>query len=746
MAMMCWRRVLLIFACGFATAALAFSNHGAIAQMLPFQHYKVEQIDPHQAFAEGYRAYQSQDWPTVIERMQLATQQVPELIDYALFFQGRAQSASGDLAGAAASFQRLAASYPQSVWADEAELDFADVELKLARPDFAMVAARTVVDRTDNPELEQRARLTVARAMQASGDFHGAYAQAQSVRERFPTGASDAAARSLAYGILAAHPSVADTGTLEYRHTEGALLLREGRTTDALEELEAALAMEPPVSLRAELIWLEAKASRGSPESQRAALNRYLALAPGGVHAAEALNALAHSWWHTDDTELAREYFNRLLRGFPGSELAPETMFEIGRTYEDDADREAARAQYERLIARYPDSDAATDARFRAPFMLFMLRRYDQAAAKFEAAGARSDPGSQHDMFGYWQARALEANGEEVQAQAIYQRVAVSIESNYYPALAELKVHLSPEAFPAALVSDPVATGIPPASGLAQFHLVRAIALRDLALRDLEAQELRALEDSSADDLALRDFVLAEYVAAGAWYDAIVAATKLSGRGEINPHVAERIRYPRGYWDLVEPAATRNSLDPYLVLALIHQESLFNPKARSGSDARGLMQLLPTTADKWAPDAGVGGQELDLFDPSLSVRIGTVYLRNLMVMFNGDQFKAVAAYNGGEHAAAGWAAKYPGEDDQWVENIGFHETRDYVKKVIGGLREYRLIYAQALASPTGLAVMPVTTSPSAMPPSPNVPLATPPLLPSAPPALPILPPVPSPTG
>jgi soluble lytic murein transglycosylase-like protein/tetratricopeptide (TPR) repeat protein len=739
MGMKCWRRLLLIFACGFATAALGISSRYALAQMLPFQHYKVEQIDPRQAFAEGYRAYQSQDWPTVIERMQLATLQVPELIDYALFFQGRAQSASGDLAGAAATLQRLTASYPESVWADEAELDFADVELKLARPDLTMVAARTVADRTDNTDLEQRARLTVARAMEATGDFHGAYAQAQSVRERFPTGASDAAARSFAYGIMSAHPSVVDTATLEYKHTEGALLLREGRATDALEQLGAALAMEPPLSLRAELVWLEAKASRGSPESQRAALNRCLALAPGGAHAAEALNALAHSWWHTDDTEQARAYFNRLLRSFPGSDLAPEAMFEIGRTYEDDDDREAARAQYQRLIARYPDSDPATDARFRAPFMLFMLKHYDAAAAEFAAGGARADIGAQRDMFGYWQARALESNGEQLQAEAIYQRVALSIDSNYYPALAERKVHLSPEAFPAALVSDPVAAGIPPASGLAQFHLVRAIALRDMALRDLEAQELRAVQDASAGDPALRDFVLAEYVATGAWYDAIVTATKLSGRGEINPHVAERIRYPRGYWDLVEPAATRNSLDPYLVLALIHQESLFNPKARSGSDARGLMQLLPTTADKWAPDAGVGGQELDLYDPSLSVRIGTVYLRNLLSMFEGDQFKAVAAYNGGEHAAAGWAAKYPGDDDQWVENIGFHETRDYVKKVIGGLREYRLIYAQGLASPPGLAVTPVTAAPPATAPSTTLPP-----LPPAPSTLPILPPVPSP--
>jgi len=688
--MKCRRWVWLVFILGLATASMGLLMGGAFAQRLPFERNKVEPIDPRQAFVEGYNAYRRGDWPAVIERMQLASAQVPELIDYALFFQGRAQRENGDLAGAAATLQRLTASYPQSVLADQTTLDFAEIELKLMRPDLAVIAARTAADRTDDPEIEQQARLILARALEASGDFHGEYAQAQLLRERFPNGPFDA----LAYEVLGAHPSVTNTATLEYKHTEGALLLREGRAAAALEQFAAALAMEPPPPVRQELIWLTAQASRGSPESYRAALNRYLALAPGGAHAAAALNEIAHSWWHSDNTELAREYFNRLLRNFPGSTLAPEAMFEMGRTYEDDGNREAARTQYQGLIARYPDSDAATDARFRAPFMLYMLKHYDEASAEFASGAARAGAAAQRDMFAYWEARAFEANGETAQARAIYQRVALSIDSNYYPALAELKVHLSPLEFPAALAADPVAVGIPPAAEAAQFHLVRAIALRDLGLRELEAPELRAVEAHSAGNSALRDFVLGEDLAAGAWYDAITLATRLTARGEINLPVAERLRYPRGYWDQVSQLAAGNNLDPYLVLALIHQESLFNPKARSGSDARGLMQLLPTTADRWAPEAGVNAP-LDLYDPSLSLRIGTVYLRNLMAMFDGNQFKAVAAYNGGEHAVAGWTAKYPGDDDQWVENIGFHETRDYVKKVIGGRREYRLIYAPA---------------------------------------------------
>ena len=95
--MKCWRRMLLIGVCGLATAAAGILPRTTLAQMLPFEHYKVEPIDARQAFVEGYRAYQNREWPSVIERMELAVVQVPDLIDYALFFQARAQQRIGSL-------------------------------------------------------------------------------------------------------------------------------------------------------------------------------------------------------------------------------------------------------------------------------------------------------------------------------------------------------------------------------------------------------------------------------------------------------------------------------------------------------------------------------------------------------------------------------------------------------------------------------------------------------------------------
>lgn len=660
--------------------------------MIPFSHETVVPIDVRKAFVEGYQAYKNQDLVAAVERMELASKNLPELADYALFYLGSAQRDNGRIEDAADAFQRLTALYPQSVWADIAGVEYARLELTLGRPEIANVVASRVALHTSSAGIEQNALLVAANARLKLRDFRGAYSEAQSIREKFPAGGADRAARSLTYAILAAHPQVARSTSLEYRHTEAVLLLREGEPAMALAKIRAALASGPPRTIRAELLWLEAEASRGNLDAAKSALLGYLALAPDGEHAPGALNAIAHIYWHVNDTARAREYFERIARDFPSSAQAPTALFEIGRTYEDDADLKAARTQYQGLAKRYPSSETAVEAHFRAPFMLYMTKQYDAAAAEFGEMKAQAHEGAERDMFTYWQARALESNGEAGQARELFRSVALSTDSNYYPALASLKVNLVPDSFPAANAADPVAGSEPTADGPAQFHLTRALALRELGLRELEPAELRELARDADHNPSLRDFVLAEFQTSGAWYDAIEMATRMASRGELGTFVAERIRYPRAYWDLIAATSTRDSLDPYLVLALIHQESLFNPEARSGSDARGLMQLLPSTAGRFALTAGATGSPLNLYDPALSVEVGTTYLRSLLEMFGGNIFKAVAAYNAGEKAVSGWNARYPGDDDQWVENIAYHETRDYVKKVIGGLHEYRLIY------------------------------------------------------
>jgi soluble lytic murein transglycosylase len=296
------------------------------------------------------------------------------------------------------------------------------------------------------------------------------------------------------------------------------------------------------------------------------------------------------------------------------------------------------------------------------------------------------------DMCEYWHARALEKAGDRENARALFVKLAQSTDSNYYPELATRRVAAAKPDLPASSASDPVFNGTPAVKGAAEFHLARLNTLRAMGLKELEPDELKALALHGGDTSEMRRFVLAGFASADAWYDAIAAATRMEKLGQLDHATAERVRYPRAYWELFHGASTRLALDPYLVLALARQESLFNPKATSVSNARGLMQLIPSTAKKMAAERGMAPGAIELYDPSINVDLGTTYLKDLFEMFHGDAFHVVAAYNGGEHAVAKWMSQFPGDDDEWVENIAYKETREYVKKVIGGRREYMLLY------------------------------------------------------
>jgi hypothetical protein len=321
-----------------------------LTQRLPFERNKIESIDPAAAFVEGYHAYEHRDLIATIGRMRFAASQLPNLADYALFYLASAERDSGDSQSAANDFRRLTLSYPQSTWSDDADLEYARLELKLGHPDYALSAATEVVNTTRDGVLEQNARLTIAQALLATDSWRSAYNQAQIIRQKFPTGPADAAARRLAYATLQSHPQVLSEPPLEYHRNEAALLLRESQNGAALNQIRAAMALLPPRAIQAELRWLSAQAARGQPDRMKPELLLYLELAPRGPLAARALNGLAHLYWHENDTRAARLYFRRLPLEFPRDELAPEAMFEIGRTYEEDGNLQAARLAYLDLV------------------------------------------------------------------------------------------------------------------------------------------------------------------------------------------------------------------------------------------------------------------------------------------------------------------------------------------------------------------------------------------------------------
>ncbi len=154
----------------------------------------------------------------------------------------------------------------------------------------------------------------------------------------------------------------------------------------------------------------------------------------------------------------------------------------------------------------------------------------------------------------------------------------------------------------------------------------------------------------------------------------------------LNNHILEAI-FPQKF--LKEIKNNKSLLDPLVVLSLIRQESAFNPKARSRVGARGLMQILPSTARQYKRRL----KKHKLYEPNLNLKIGIKYLEKLIKNNKGNLVFALAAYNAGEGNLARWKKSVFKSNDPIIniEMIPFQETQNYVKLIYRNLYFYNLL-------------------------------------------------------
>jgi soluble lytic murein transglycosylase len=155
-----------------------------------------------------------------------------------------------------------------------------------------------------------------------------------------------------------------------------------------------------------------------------------------------------------------------------------------------------------------------------------------------------------------------------------------------------------------------------------------------------------------------------------------------------------RLLYPFAFGDLVVAEATRRQVDPHLLIAVVREESRFDPRALSGASARGLTQFVQPTAEQVAAAIGLGRlPPFALYRPEVAIALGAAYLAQLTATFDGAEYMAVAAYNAGPPAARLWRSYcVSGEVAEYYSKISYGETRNYLRKVLGSWMQYRDIY------------------------------------------------------
>ncbi|HVR97213.1 MAG TPA: lytic transglycosylase domain-containing protein [Thermoanaerobaculia bacterium] len=295
----------------------------------------------------------------------------------------------------------------------------------------------------------------------------------------------------------------------------------------------------------------------------------------------------------------------------------------------------------------------------------------------------------------YWKARALEGLGQTKRAHDLYRDVVAATDtSDFYGRRALAQLGQSSETLTVALATKANTSPWP-----AQPTLRRTKLLVDLGLDGLAEQELDLVAGTTEarDRLALKAVLIGRQ---GRLSESLVllreAYPALGGPYQANvPVELLKAYYPLYYDKEIKESANRVGLPPHLVAGIIRQESAFDPKATSPVGARGLMQLMPATAQEMAGKLDMRYDPSRLYDPAVSVRMGSAYFKEVLRGFDGNVELALAGYNGGPNRIRRmWQeaeAKGSGLDD-FLETLDIEESRDYVKRILILADSYRQLY------------------------------------------------------
>jgi soluble lytic murein transglycosylase len=594
----------------------------------------------------------------------------------------------------------------------------------------ARAMAIAVADRHPQSRLAPRALILAARLAARDGDDSAAQALITRVIETYPDSRELAAALYL-LGQTGEARGQRDAAALAYRELR--VLVPASGWADGAEERLAALAAEgvqwPPLSIAQRLERAERLLRGGVLTSAASEAETIAGEVSDNSVALRALRVVADAAQRLRRYDLATRALERAMKRAPADKRAALEL-DLGRTLARTKQKERALAAFVAVAANGTEADAA-EASYQRALLLEDLGRSADAVAAYKAVAGRHPtrevagaalwrlgwisylaknpkaaeqtwnrvseiPGGRAHRIAalYWTGRAREARAGLPEAERVYQRVRVESPRSYYGMLAARRgaAAADPTDPPVRLPENPV-DAVATDPGYARVDLLRRIGLVEYAWEELED-----VAHASAGDTVRLYGLTSAYVKEERYHLALRILrrhfTALAAAGHGLPVAFWEMLYPFGWRAEVFQAAERVGLDPYLVAAVVREESSYHPRAVSRAGARGLMQLMPGTAQPMAEVRGWsfrGGELLD--DPAANIQMGSTFLARLMREF-GDPRIALAAYNAGPRRARDWWKARKSDDvETWVEQIPFDETRQYVKRVTLSWDEYRRIYA-----------------------------------------------------
>jgi soluble lytic murein transglycosylase len=397
----------------------------------------------------------------------------------------------------------------------------------------------------------------------------------------------------------------------------------------------------------------------------------------------------------------ARAHWQTLIDNYPQDSRVPEALLGIGRSYFLGKVYEDGYVVFNQLAQQYNGTKEGREALNFSAASLLRMGKFSESAARYAEYVDRFPNGERVDTAHLnvidtlreanrpaealqWVTRTRQRfAGTAVETNAMFAALRLYVAEEQWTNAVNIAEQLLKRSFPKAVLTSP-----------SEVAYLKAFSLEHAGQK----------QEAFAAYLMVPDGIESYY---GWLASQRLAALAGPSRAEIVAKREERVNsaidavadtYPAPYRQAILSAAKARKLDPRFILALIRQESVFKPLAKSPAGARGLLQLTMDAAQKYGPGAGLNAlRENQLYQPETSITVGAEYLEHLSKLFPGMLEPVAASYNGGEDNVARWLERSKRTDPGvFTAEVGFEETKGYVQKVMSNYRVYRTLYTADL--------------------------------------------------
>ena len=623
----------------------------------------------------------------------------PVLDDYVRLWIGEASLRLGDAKQAAVMFESIPLAVPDSNILTSAAYRAGEAWYQASNCQEAMKWFNKAVALSDKEPDTALAYLRLAACQLREAKISEGRETLRHLWVRFPYQAEAREAEALLASNLGGEPWVVE-GTDRLARAQA--YSRQAFHAEAIEELKKFLVVEPDSPRRDEAKLKMGIAQARLKQYDRARETFRELVKNGGGESREASVWLALIYLRQGQGDKLLE----AAKGLASSSLSPEQKGQIslfaGIWSEDQRQFDEAIVRYRNVARNGEPASQRLEGQWRVGWIYYRTGRYPEALEALRMIADKHD-GDFEPQALYWMGRAAE-NSQEPQAKDYYSQLCDRYRYTYYCLLARER-----PTFPGAgdtprenssVGPQSSTNGRSPQSPVARADIEqqtayrRAIELKTLGLDVDAAREVAALTDRynrESEVLITLSTMLNEV---GAYHQALRLARarfrdQLERTGGTVSPALWNVAYPTGLLPMIRLQGAKG-VDPYLIAAIIREESQYDVKAVSRVGAIGLMQVMPTTANSVARRVGLPavGRD-DLFDQETNIRIGVHYVEQLLEQFSGNLVYTIAAYNAGPSAVGTWMAEFRGQgEDEFVELIPYQETRQYVKRVLRSYREY----------------------------------------------------------